>query len=181
MPFLSSRARVILTAGVALGFPIYQLTSIAVADYADQAANAPRPLPTYNSGNPEGYNTARPFRDYGPPGWAGVNRPIDPPLYDEEFRSHFGFAAHLIFEVLDVLQLPATPGHLGQATFPYRFDANGTPERWIEPVHALSILMSPDTWEYDYTNAVFFWAISRLLIRGVNSSFDMDKLQVDPT
>jgi hypothetical protein len=30
-------------------------------------------------------------------------------VYDEEFRSHFGFAAHLIFEVLDVLQLPATP------------------------------------------------------------------------
>ena len=80
-----------------------------------------------------------------------------------------------------MLQLPATPGHLGQATFPYRFDANGTPERWIEPVHALSILMSPDTWEHGYTNAVFFWAISRLLIRGVNSSYDMDKLQVDPT
>ena len=39
MPFLSSRAKVILTAGVALGFSIYQLTCIAVADYADQAAN----------------------------------------------------------------------------------------------------------------------------------------------
>ena len=79
--------------------------------------------------------------EYGPPGWAGVNRPIDPPLYDEEFRSHFGFAAHLIFEVLYVLQLSATPGHLGQATFPYIFDTNGTPERWIGPVHALSIFL----------------------------------------
>ena len=86
MPFLTSRAKVILTAGVALGFSIYQLASIAVADYADQAANAPRPLPTYNSGNPEGYNTARSFRDHGPPWWAGLNSPIDPPLSDEEFR-----------------------------------------------------------------------------------------------
>ena len=140
MPFLSSRAKVILTAGVALGFSIYQLTCIAVADYADQAANSPRPLPSYNGGNPEGYNTARPFRDHGPPGWASVNSPIDPPLSDEEFRSHFGFAAHLILEVLDVLRLPATPGRLGPATFPYRFE-NGTPTRWIEPVHALLIFL----------------------------------------
>jgi len=97
MPFLSSRAKVILTAGVALGLSVYHLVSIAVADYyyyyADQAATSPRPLPSYNSGNPEGYNTARPFRNYGPPGWASINSPIDPPLSDEEFRSHFGFAA----------------------------------------------------------------------------------------
>jgi len=48
--------------------------------------------------------------------------------------------AHLILEVLDVLQLPATPGRLGPATFPYRFE-NGTPSRWIEPVHALLIFL----------------------------------------
>jgi hypothetical protein len=40
-----------------------------------------------------------------------------------------------------VLQLPATPGRLGPATFPYRFDANGRPVRWIEPVHALLIIL----------------------------------------
>jgi len=112
MPFLSSRAKVILTAGVALGFSIYQLTCIAVADYADQAANSPRPLPSYNGGNPEGYNTARPFRDHGPPGWASVNSPIDPPLSDEEFRSHFGFAAHLILAVHKTYR-PGADGYNG--------------------------------------------------------------------
>jgi len=130
-----------LTAGVALGLSVYQLTSIAATDYAEQCASASRPIPSYNRGNPEGYNTARPFRDYGPPGWAGVGSQIDPPLSDEEFRSHFGFASHLILEVLDGLLLPATPGRLGSATFPYRFDPDGTPTRWIEPVHALLIFL----------------------------------------
>ena len=46
MPFLSSRAKVILNAGVALGLSVYHLLSIAVADYADQAAASPRPLPS---------------------------------------------------------------------------------------------------------------------------------------
>lgn len=112
-----------------VGLSVYQLTSIAVADYADQEAYLLRPLPSYNSGYPEWYSAARPFRDNGPPGWAGVNSPINPPLSDEEYRSHFGFAAHLILEVLDVLQLPASPGRLGPATFPFRFDTDGTPTR----------------------------------------------------
>jgi len=64
IPFLSSRAKVILIAGVAIGVSVYQLTRIAVTDYADQAADSPRPLPSYNSGNPEGYCRGGPCQCY---------------------------------------------------------------------------------------------------------------------
>jgi len=38
--------------------------------------------------------------------------------------------------------LPATPGRLGPVTFPYRYNTNGTPVRWIGPVCTLQINVS---------------------------------------
>lgn len=61
---------------------------------------------TLNSGNPEGYNNARPLQDYGPPQWGGVGGDINPFLSDDEFRYHFGFASWMLMEVLEVLQFP---------------------------------------------------------------------------
>ena len=88
---LSARARFYCSAAIALGTGIAGLTAVIAWDNANQAANAARPLPEFNAGNPAGYNEPRPEQCYGAPFYGGVGSNIATPLSDEEYRLTFMF------------------------------------------------------------------------------------------
>lgn len=108
----------------ALGFPIPDVAQIAIDDLAEQARNAPRPLPLLSTGDADMYNSPR---HYGAPHYGGARSNIRPPLSPAEFVAHFLFSPGDFAEVLSDLDFPRTPGRPADQDFAYKHDAHGVP------------------------------------------------------
>ena len=140
---ISAKGRFLCQAAVILGTGFIGLQAVLAWDSANQASNAPRPLPEFYAGNPAGYNLPRVLQEYGAPFYGGVGSNVATPLSLEEYRTTFMFDPSKIPEVLVSLGLPADPvrvalGH--EATFPYRF-LNGVATRWVKPETALLVFL----------------------------------------